>query len=619
MDRAFWTWLLQDVLGDTDSSVDYYVNGEAKPEEVNNAIKLAYEATAADSPERIAIVDALQEAGAFTDTDDPTYFHGEVSAEDVANLASASERTVARTGDAPATGVAAAPENQGLDRSFWEWALRDVLGDTGSDIDYYVDGRATAADFNNAIKKAYAATDPGSAERRAIIDAMATAGLFQPTDDLTYWYGETGAADLENLGRAAEATVAAGSVPVPPAQRAGTATVGGQTIPAGMRLVRITNPVGSDSGELFMLVGTVYGVDFAYRVGTREDLNATFGSIDAFGNITTVTQAEFDGSDSLEVGTVDEILGAGESLQAQFDRDMRAAGLEAPPAWLVEDKTAMLRYVTAVNEGWSAERMYTTLSTTEAFKNRFVGLDTVMGQMATSSWVAGIAEYQAREANFRSVLVANRGVGTDTSQGYISNLIAGGWQAAEVTELLGLERRMKDNPEALDNINQILSFQGMPTLEPDDFISFLADQDRVTLDPSFVVSDLYEGINDALRYQALLDQGLDIGLGFASDLGSGYSDAIGSVAQYSERARIAAIEVARNADDLELGRYGLERNDVIAAMFNEESPTGKASSEVTELLEKLGRERSKRATGFASSAAYTDALGRLRVQGFANL
>ena len=279
----------------------------------------------------------------------------------------------------------------------------------------------------------------------------------------------------------------------------------------------------------------------------------------------------------------------------------------------------MLMYVTAVNEGWSGERMWTTLSTTDAFKNRFVGIDTVMDQLGTTSWVQGIAEYTQRETQFRSVLIANRGVGADTSQGYIGSLIAGGWQAAEVTELLGLEKRIKDNPDALDNINQILAFQGQPTLNPDDFISFLQDQDRLTLDPSFVPSDLYEGINDALRFQALMDQGLDISMQFASDLGEGYSTQIGSVAQYSEAARIAAIEVARNADDLELGRYGLERDDVIAAMFNEESPSGKASSEVTGLLEKLGRERAKRATGFATAAGYTDALGRLRVQGFANL
>ena len=403
----------------------------------------------------------------------------------------------------------------------------------------------------------------------------------------------------------------------------GTAVVGtGDTttvVPTGMRLVRISDPSGTDASTMYFLVGDVYGVNLAYQVGDQAALESMFGGVAAFGDVSTMSQADFDGSDMLEVGSVDEIAGATGSLQAQFDRDMRSAGLENPPAWIMADEQAMVRYVSAVNEGVSGEQMWGSLSSTQAFKNRFDGLDVVMGQLGTSSYVSGVAEYTNRELALRQSILSSRGPSADTSPEYVSSLIAAGWQATEVGELLSLEKRVRDNPEAIDNINEILTFQGLDPLDPDDFVSFLQDQDALTIDPSFAPGQVFEAVNDALRFQALLDEGINISPEFATELGTGTSEQIGSVAQFSERARIAAIEAARNANELDLGKYDLTRDDIIAATFGEESPSGKATSEVNELLEKMGRERAKAATGFASSSSYIDALGRIRVQGVSNL
>jgi hypothetical protein len=246
-------------------------------------------------------------------------------------------------------------------------------------------------------------------------------------------------------------------------------------------------------------------------------------------------------------------------------------------------------------------------------------LDTVMSQLGTTSFVAGIGEFVGRETAIRQSILANRGPGADTSPEYVSSLIGAGWQPTEVSELLSLEKRVKDNPEAMDNINSILAFQGLGELSPDDFVSFLQEQDAALIDPSIQPSELFEGINDALRFQALVDEGLNISPEFATELGEGTSDDIGTVSRYSAQAQMAAMEVARNADDLTLQRYDLSRDDVIAVQFNEESPSGKSVSDINDIMSRLGRERSKAATGFASSSSYVDALGRLRVQGLSNL
>ena len=404
-----------------------------------------------------------------------------------------------------------------------------------------------------------------------------------------------------------------------PTQRPSTERVGDTRIPAGLRLVRITNPAGSDATEIFALVGDVFGVEVSFEVGDISRLTELFGGADAFDNVSTVTQEQFDQSDIVSVGLVDEIAGSTESLQARFERDLRAAGLENPPEWLTADPQAMLKWVIGVNEGFSAEALWGTISGTGAFQERFGGLDTIFAQLGTNQFTTAIAEYTNREAQIRQSILTRRGPNADTSPGYISSLIGGGWQPAEVDELLVLEAQLTSSPEMLDNINEILRFQDLPALTPDDFISFLQDGQRASVDPAFTPGELFEGINDALRFQALLEEGITIDAEFATDLGEGVSETIQSPGQFSERARLAAIEIARNTTELDRQTLGIEREDIIAAAFGEESPTGKSVSEINELLERLGRDRARRATGLPNAPNFVDNLGRLRVLGVSNL
>ena len=507
--------------------------------------------------------------------------------------------------------------------TFWQWLVNG--GYIQGDPAYYSGGQASPQELKNAFTVAWDAIL--AAGNQTIKDQFWTQMVDEGYVEGDPAYYSSGQAQPDEYAHAI--AVASGTdEPAPsgtetPKIQPGTIEVGtGDTttiIPTGMRLVRITDPAGTDFDELYLLVGTVFGAEVAYEIGSLEDLEASFGGIGAFDQVSTMTQKEFDASDTQVVGTVDEIAGSTGSLQAQYERDMRAAGLENPPAWLAGDEKAMATYVTAVNEGWSAERTWGALASTDAFKQRFDGLDVVMGQLGTTSYVEGIGEFVGRETAIRQTILATRGPNADTSPEYVSSLIGAGWQPAEVAELLDLEKRVKANPEALDNINAILRFQGLGELTADDFVSFLQQQDAALIDPSVTPGELFEGVNDALRFQALMDEGLNISEEFATELGEGTSDAIGSTAQYSAQAQMAAMEVARNADELALKKYGLDREDIIAAQFNEVSPTGKSVSEINEILQRMGRERARAATGFTSVPSYTDALGRLRVQGFSNL
>ena len=524
--------------------------------------------------------------------------------------------------------------NPGLVVSGFEAILNAVEGGaanrTSDPAFYEPGGGATAADFQNLVNVVFERTQPGSLERQIAINGLSEVGFFVPTDNLNFWINATPeqvAAESAGLGVAVDRLVSeeqgGTQLPLPEPSPPGTERVGppeaSSVIPEGARLVRITDPAGSDLDELFILIGSAFGVDIAFEIGSRERLDELFGGPDSFDDVTTLTQSAFDNSGAITVGDVDEAIGATGSIQAQMERNLRAAGLENPPQWLAQDQQAMARWMVGVNEGFSAERLWSDISDTDAFKGRFAGLDTIFTQLGTNQFVTAIAEFTNREGAIRSSINQRRGPGADTSIEYVSSLIASGWQPAEIDELLVLERQLRDSPEALDNMNQILAFQELPELTPDDFISFLQDGQRLAVDPAFIPGDLFEGINDALRFQALIEEGLQIDLEFATELGEGTSDEIRSPAQFSERARLAAIEIARNTTEIERETLGISREAIIAAAFGEESPTGESVSEINELLERLGRDRAKRATGLPGAASFVDALGRLRVQGSSNL
>ena len=484
-----------------------------------------------------------------------------------------------------------------IDTGFWTFILRETIGDQTSSIEFYTGGEAaqTPGAFSNAIQVAFNATEPETPERDLLIDRLFAEGVIEGNPDL--WKQGTeesiGPVDFQNLGDSAE-TVLSGATPdttdtapgdtvggapipgIPIPQRVGTETVGDAVIPTGMRLVRITDPSGTDAGELFVLVGDVFGVNLAFEIGDRAAVDEHFGGISRFSSLETFTQAQFDASDTLTVGTIDEILGTAESLQAQFERDMRSAGFESLPTWLAADQKALTTYITGVNEGWSAERINVALSGTDAFKVRFLGIDVVMNQLGTTSLTEGIAAFTGREDQIRQSILASRGPRADVSQPTVTSLIASGWQPAEIEELLGLEKRVKDNLNAMDNINQILVFQGQNPLSPDN-------------------------------------------LGFATELGTGVSEGIASPEQFTRQAQLAAGFIASNQAELNFEKLGLTREDIIAASFGEVPENGRPVSEVNQILEQFARERSRAASGFSGGQSFIDASGRLRTQGFADL
>jgi hypothetical protein len=93
------------------------------------------------------------------------------------------------------------------------------------------------------------------------------------------------------------------------------------------------------------------------------------------------------------------------------------------------------------------------------------------------------------------------------------------------------------------------------------------------------------------------------------------------ISAFRDVSRSIAMAVISNRHELDAEKYGIGRDDLLAAAFNRPDMIsgGKAPADVEGLLSKYLRERQAAAQGYEGVAGYQTAEGRLRVQGLAGL
>jgi len=128
---------------------------------------------------------------------------------------------------------------------------------------------------------------------------------------------------------------------------------------------------------------------------------------------------------------------------------------------------------------------------------------------------------------------------------------------------------------------------------------------------------VYEALNDALRLQAMRKAGLEIDAELAASFGEGIAESVASAAQrqqFSVSARQAANDLMSNWREVDVGKYGITKDEVIRAAF------GEAFDPQTEAkLLKFARERQGAAEGYGGMGAYQSDRGRLVIPGLQGL
>lgn len=392
---------------------------------------------------------------------------------------------------------------------------------------------------------------------------------------------------------------------------------GGTILPSGATLLRVVNPTGSDADALFFVTYQAFGVNFAYEVGDVDDLTELFpGGIADFDQFQSLSGSAFNESDFINVGMIDEIIGAEESLQSVLERGLEAAGMESLPDWILNDQTALTVFVTSVQEGWSPGHTANELANTEAFKTRF-GVKTgafqaVADAIGTDDPLQVTAAFTAYEDTLRTALRAIRGANTDTSTEYLGQLIATGWSPEELIPVLEAERVLLDSPEELAQTNEILNAFGLGQVDEAGFIDILTGQ---------APAEVFDALNTAAAFQAIAEQGIDVDAQFLAELDVfDTATALGDQTQFTDAAMGLARLLAENFSSLQVGAFGLTREDLIAASFGVTNPeSGKSASEIEEALGQIQRSFAAQARGFTTPQAFLDQRGRLRVAGFGDL
>ena len=386
--------------------------------------------------------------------------------------------------------------------------------------------------------------------------------------------------------------------------------INGIDIPAGARLVKISDPSGSDAGAIYVLRYNLFGIEVGFEVGNFQDAQSMFGDnfAEAFDGFQRMTQEQFDQSDIILNGSVDQIAGSTESLGSQFEREIRALGLEGVPDWIANDPSSMAIMVIAGQQGWSTQRIGNELQGTEAFKQRFPGFEGLSEALGTDDVFGVIDQYTTYERQLRQVLRRYRGGNTDVSTEYLGSLIGAGWQPTEVEGLVIAERDLKDHPDALDNINEMLAFAGLAPLDPDGFLDVIQGN---------APPDVFAVLNDAFRLTALEEQGLTFDAAFIASLGGGTENQLQSVEGFTGLAVTTAATIAANRTALDAERFGLSREAITAAIFNDPDalPDGMTVAQVNETLARINRENLAGQQGLGAPPSFINQRSRLIIQG----
>lgn len=203
----------------------------------------------------------------------------------------------------------------------WQWLIDQGL--IQGNAAYYSEGRATAAEYNNAITTAY--KNSSGAQRQQFVDMMWATGAFE--GDPSYWYGDR-TSEAASLGTAAESL----------APSMGTAQEGMDVprfgIAGGAQLWKNT-----DTGQSYIIyqVPDTDGdpIYMRWTVPSEADVQSFFGPGQPVIYQRTVTNASDDWLNAVDFGSSTDIANVAEN---PFDGWSSTLSIESKSQpWILDD------------------------------------------------------------------------------------------------------------------------------------------------------------------------------------------------------------------------------------------------------------------------------------------
>jgi hypothetical protein len=274
-------------------------------------------------------------------------------------------------------------------------------------------------------------------------------------------------------------------------------------------------------------------------------------------------------------GNIGEVEGKGD-FQAEVNRIIalaKDAGLVPPE--LDSPEIWDLIYLSQT-ENWTDQRLWNEIAKTPTFRRTYRGIEVFEAQgLNVREAVRAYNEYRAG----LSALLRRYGyTNTEVTPQQMEQLLKRGHSIDDVHFVFNVFDHMRQNQRALTAFNEILVAQGRKPLNDDEMFRFLTGT---------APTELYEIWESAQIREQAVAQGLEDYLTSQEVLQiSAMTQGQLSSAQITASLREAASTILRYRRDIDLGRYGLDVDDIIDISLGLSPRSGKNVAEVEQSLQR---------------------------------
>lgn len=348
-------------------------------------------------------------------------------------------------------------------QDFWTQFLTVLEGgQLKSSVQFYLpnEGSGSTAqpgEWANVIEQTFARTAPGSEDRITLVNLLADAGFWAPTDELQFWIDQTlGSQDVENLKNAAEERFpqmfGADGTPTGIGQDGGG--VGApKGILGGGQLVKVER---SDGTSYFAMKYDMAGIEHLYSFGSEEIARQAVGNLDG---AIAMQDSDVNDGDTWLLGDANGLVGLDGDYSVYFDGIMGEAALEAGirnPGMLgkyAADKDIMRIMAEAEAGGWGDARIQAEVRRTDFYLNvLYPGIDKILEQGIGDPETAWKNYNRAVESTLNALGYARDEDGSYRSR--IGEMLTKGITDEEFVESAGLFIRAEQSPEFRNILDQ---------------------------------------------------------------------------------------------------------------------------------------------------------------------
>ncbi len=309
-----------------------------------------------------------------------------------------------------------------------------------------------------------------------------------------------------------------------------------------------------------------------------EQLDAIFGDGQRPLDFERISFADLSQREGITfAGDIAEIEGVG-SFESEVEATIaRALDEGVLPEWAQRDGAVTDLLYLAVSENKSQEWLVDQIAKLPSFKERFPGIQSFENLGLTT--VEAVTGFLELESGVKEMVMRDGGNPASITPAIIGGIVAKGHSLSDVQFVFGAFDKMEKNAGALSAFNEVLAAKGMDPLDEDGQFDFMAGT---------APAELYNVWEEASLYRAAIDAGLDIGVGGAISLAAA-TEGLTSYDQALEGLNNAARQLLQFRNQLALGQYDLEEQDLIDLSLGLAPSSGNSQADIARNIDRAVR------------------------------